>query len=218
MRDTEPYSQAYLKQCQYLHDLFWDPFDDPDDTSAICQNVIAFCRLIDPKLVGSVNETDGIITKQSLEQYIASEITDDRIFLLKKKRKYPIINKESIKFAMDNIDSVDKKDVREYVKNLNKFIEQYAYPYAITVDHPYAKYAPKKIILPVTMTEDSGITTSTTLYEEHQTDDSPAYQEDQPESKTPYVHRVEYNFYDPNLMDLKKLPSDEESDSVTEPS
>lgn len=153
MRDTEPYSQAYLKQCQYLHDLFWDPFDDPDDTSAICQNIIAFCRLIDPKLIGSVNETDGMITKQSLEQYIASEITDDRIFLLKKKRKYPIINKESIKFAMDNIDSVDKKDVREYVKNLNKFIEQYAYPYAITVDHPYAKYAPKKIILPVTMTE-----------------------------------------------------------------
>ena len=56
------------------------------------------------------------------------------------------------------------------------------------------------------------------LSEEHQTNKSCAFQENQPESNTPYVHRVDYNFYDPNLMDLKKLPSDEEQDSVTEPS
>lgn len=56
------------------------------------------------------------------------------------------------------------------------------------------------------------------LSEEYQTNKSCAFQENQPESNTPYVHRVDYNFYDPNLMDLKKLPSDEEQDSVTEPS
>lgn len=56
------------------------------------------------------------------------------------------------------------------------------------------------------------------LSEEYQTNKSCAFQENHPESNTPYVHRVDYNFYDPNLMDLKKLPSDEEQDSVTEPS
>ena len=69
-----------------------------------------------------------------------------------------------------------------------------------------------------TMNEAAALLEAVCIYEEYQTDDSPVYQENQPESKTPYVHRVEYNFYDPNLMDLKKLPSDEESDSVTEPS
>lgn len=56
------------------------------------------------------------------------------------------------------------------------------------------------------------------LSEEYQTNKSCAFQKNQPESNTPYVHRVDYNFYDPNLMDLKKLPSDEDQDSVTEPS
>lgn len=56
------------------------------------------------------------------------------------------------------------------------------------------------------------------LSEEYQTNKSSAFQENQPESNTPYVHRVDYNFYDPNLMDIKKLPSDEDQDSVTEPS
>lgn len=56
------------------------------------------------------------------------------------------------------------------------------------------------------------------LSEEYQTNKSCAFQENQPESNTPYVHRVDYNFYDPNLMDIKKLPSDEDQDSVTEPS
>lgn len=59
---------------------------------------------------------------------------------------------------------------------------------------------------------------ATILSEEYQTNKSSVFQENQPESKTPYVHRVEYNWYDPNLMDLKRLPSDEDQDSVTEPS
>ena len=59
---------------------------------------------------------------------------------------------------------------------------------------------------------------ATILSEEYQTNKSSAFQENEPESKTPYVHRVEYNWYDPNLMDLKRLPSDEYQDSVTEPS
>ena len=56
------------------------------------------------------------------------------------------------------------------------------------------------------------------IYEEYQTNTSSVTQENEPETKTPYVHRVEWNWYDPNLMDLKKLPSDKESDKVTEPS
>ena len=66
--------------------------------------------------------------------------------------------------------------------------------------------------------EAAALVKAATLLEEYQTDSSSYFQENEPESKTPYVHRVDYNFYDPNLMDIKRLPSDEDQDSVTEPS
>ena len=147
-----------------------------------------------------------------MQKYLADEISDKSIFLLPDKKLYPILDRTSLKLAMDSILQVADSDKKEFIKNLNAKMKENGYPYSIPIDHPYAKYAPKEIIIPVMMVE------SMYLYEEHQTDSSTAFQQNEPESKTPYVHRVEYNWYDPNLMDLKRLPYDEYQDSVTEPS
>ena len=206
LMEQEPYSKQYFYECQYLHDLFWDPFDDPRDSGVIAQNIVALVRCIVPEVITPMNEHDGLITKQALTSYLADEISDPDFFLLPDTKEYPIIDKSSLKLAMDSIRYVTDDDKKEFIRNLNKKMQEYNYPYKITIDHPYAKYAPKEIIIPVM-----------NFNEEYQTNRSTAFQENEPESKTPYVHRVEYNGYDPNLMDLKKLPSDEEQDSVTEP-
>ena len=212
LNEVEPYSSKYFYECQYLHDLFWDPFDDPRDSGVIAQNIVSVVRQIVPEVFGNINEHDGLVTKQSLQKYLADEISDKSIFLLPDKKLYPILDRTSLKLAMDSILQVADSDKKEFIKNLNAKMKENGYPYSIPIDHPYAKYAPKEIIIPIMMVE------SMYLYEEYQTDSSTAFQQNEPESKTPYVHRVEYNWYDPNLMDLKRLPSDEDQDSVTEPS
>lgn len=153
LMEKEPYSKDYLYECQYLHDLFWDPFDDPVDSGVIAQNIIALVRNIDPSLIGNLNEHDGLVTKEALMSYIADEIDDPNIYLIPDKKKYPILDKSSLKLAMDSILDVDESDRRKFVVALNKRLRQLNFPYKIPADHPYAKYAPKEMVLHIMMME-----------------------------------------------------------------
>lgn len=153
LNEVEPYSSKYFYECQYLHDLFWDPFDDPRDSGVIAQNIIALVRNIDPSLIGNLNEHDGLVTKEALMSYIADEIDDPNIYLIPDKKKYPILDKSSLKLAMDSILDVDESDRRKFVVALNKRLRQLNFPYKIPADHPYAKYAPKEMVLHIMMME-----------------------------------------------------------------
>lgn len=153
LMEAEPYSKEYLYECQYLHDLFWDPFDDPLDSGVIAQNIIAFVRNIDPSLIGNLNEHDGLITKEALLSYIKDEISDPSIYLIPEKKEYPILDKSSLKLAMDSILDVDDSDLKKFTTNLNKRMKDLNFPYKIPADHPYAKYAPKEMVLHIMMME-----------------------------------------------------------------
>ena len=153
LMEQEPYSKQYFYECQYLHDLFWDPFDDPRDSGVIAQNIVALVRCIVPEVITPMNEHDGLITKQALTSYLADEISDPDFFLLPDTKEYPIIDKSSLKLAMDSIRYVTDDDKKEFIRNLNKKMQEYNYPYKITIDHPYAKYAPKEMVLHIMMME-----------------------------------------------------------------
>lgn len=67
-------------------------------------------------------------------------------YLLPASLQYPILNKGSIKLAMDIVNSISADDLKEFVTNLNRKYKEFGCTFAITPDHPYAKYADQAII------------------------------------------------------------------------
>ena len=141
-REAVEYSDEYFRQCQYLHDMFWDPLDDPSDPSVCGANVVSFLMMLDPESTARVNEHSGpMIQKQDVLGYLAKEIQEDDIYLVPAKCLYPVLDVSSLKLAMDNIRHVDAEDIKDYVTNLNRKYLELNCKFQISVDHPYAKYA-----------------------------------------------------------------------------
>lgn len=186
-----------LVEYQYMHDLFWDPLDDPRDSGVIAKNIVALVQAICPNAGVDAIHTN-LPSQSAAMKAVASTIDDPSIFLVPSCKLYPVIDDPSLKLAMDIVDSVPPAIKHEFVENLNEKLKKANYPHRISVDHSYAKYAPREMVEPIMIGESSAFTRG------------------EPESTTPYSHKVEYNWYDPNLMDLKRLPSDE--DPVIEPS
>lgn len=142
MREAKEYSEEYFIHCQYLHDMVWDPLDNPEDNSVCGANVISFVQAIHPDSTGRVNESGEMIKKQDVLGYLAKELKmDDTIYLVPGMMQYPVIDATSVRLAMDNIRHVEEENIEEYVKNLNRKYQELHCEFKISADHPYAKYA-----------------------------------------------------------------------------
>ena len=146
-----------MKERQYLWDLFWNFNYNPADPSARSVNIIAMLRNMASATDQVINMNEAnipgeIVSKEQCAAYLVHDLgmTDD-IYLLPEKLEYPIVDKNSIRLAMDMITRVDETDRAEYAKNLNRKYKEYGCTFSISVDHPYAKYADKNIILHMTM-------------------------------------------------------------------
>lgn len=142
MKESVKYSNEYFEHCQYLHDMFWDPLDNPEDTSICGANIISFVMAIYPDSTGNVNESGELIKKQDVLGYMSKELKmDDDIYLLPAMMQYPVIDATTVRIAMDNIRKIDEEDIDEYTKNLNRKYQELNCRFQISADHPYAKYA-----------------------------------------------------------------------------
>lgn len=149
LQDEREYSKEYIKQCQYLHDLCWSPIDDPMSIDVVASCAISFAKNMatTEHLVANMNESKELFNKENCKAYLIKELGfDDDMFLLPSTLEYPIINKDSIRLAMDNIRNVDTEQIKEYTKNLNRKYREFGCTFKISVDHPYAQYADKAII------------------------------------------------------------------------
>lgn len=204
MQDETPMSQKYMYYAQRLHDLFWDCCDNPLDPDIAASNVIAFVKAIPAakNLVSNMNEATELISKEDCVGYMVHELgMEDDMFLLPATMEYPIINAGSVRLAMDMIVQVDAKDRNEYAKNLNRKYKELGCDFAISIDHPYAKYADQNIIDHMNRVLMEGETTVS---------DQGTSTSDSPMDTEPWYKRLDVNGNVPrNLLNNKELgPND----------
>lgn len=149
MKESEPYSNEYFKQAQYLYDLFWNCNDNPMDDSIITANIVAMGTnmAVAKTLVGNINEATELLTKEECTAYLVKELGfDDDMFLLPSTLEYPVINQTSVRMAMDCIRKIPADQIKEYTTNLNRKYVELGCTFSISIDHPYAPYADKAIV------------------------------------------------------------------------
>lgn len=95
----------------------------------------------------NVNEGTELISKEDTVGYMVHELgLEDDIFLLPATLEYPVIDKASVRLAMDNIRKVPDDEKKIFAKNLNRKYKELGCTFSISVDHPYAPYADQNII------------------------------------------------------------------------
>ncbi|WP_300943970.1 hypothetical protein [uncultured Duncaniella sp.] len=142
-REVE-FSPGYMRQAQYLYDLMWDINDNPFSSTDIAANIIAMVDKMAAgrQVLGNMNEGSEMISKEQCAGYLVHELgLDDDIFLLPGSLEYPIIDRSSVKLAMDCIKQIPADKVDEYAVNLNRKYVELGCNFTIPIDHPYAKYA-----------------------------------------------------------------------------
>lgn len=154
--DAVPDSEEQIEQIQYLFDLFWNFTDNPHSDGDISVNIIALLREMSciNGMVVNMNEANvsgEIVSREKCNAYLVNDLDmADSLYLLPSSLEYPIVNKDSIRLAMDMIERIDPAQRDEYVENLNKKYAEFGCTFSISVDHPYAKYADKNIIAHMT--------------------------------------------------------------------
>lgn len=130
-----------LIQHQYLFDLFWNGFDNPNDQDVIATNVVNFVgAMVGDRDIGiHMNETE-LLSKEKCTKLLAKDLDSDTIFLCPKEKKYPVLDGAGVHLAMDRIAYVPKNELKDYVKNLNRRYKELGCDFKISVDHPFAKY------------------------------------------------------------------------------
>lgn len=154
--DAAPDSEEQLEQIQYLFDMFWNFTDNPHSEGDISVNIIVLLREMAcvSDMVVNMNEANmsgELVSREKCNAYLVHDLDmADSLYLLPSSLEYPVVNKDSIRLAMDMIDHVDPAQRDEYVENLNKKYAEFGCTFSISVDHPYAKYADKNIIAHMT--------------------------------------------------------------------
>jgi len=142
----------WIREVQYLFDLFWTYTDNPYNSGTADMNVIGMLRnmaCVD-NAATSMNETNDageLITRDRCTAYLVNDLgLEDTLYLLPDSLEYPIVNKESVRLAMDMIHSVPKDRRQMFADNLNRKYKELGCTFSISVDHPYAPYADKNIV------------------------------------------------------------------------
>lgn len=152
MKAVEEYTTEWYQEIQYLHDLCWNFLDDPYDVDDRAKCISAFATII----AAGNNDSDSIlmtngelITKADVNSYMQHELQSNVIYLLPDTMEYPIINKASVRLAMDCIRQVEREypdKLKTYCNNLNQAYRKLGCTFSLSVDHPYAQYADSHII------------------------------------------------------------------------
>lgn len=146
-------STAYLKEAQYLFDLCWSILDDPYVEGNI-ENARRwfFCTIVQRgDVTVSMNERvadddSELYHKDPIEEYLVDTLPlSGEDYLLPSTREFPIVNQNSVKLAMDIIDSIPKDQQEEYARNLNRKYEEFYCRFEISADHPFAPFAKGRI-------------------------------------------------------------------------
>lgn len=179
LKDCSEKSKSYYKELQYLFDLFWNPADNPEDEAAILSCVLSTVdHMASGSILSNINEGTDLITREDCRKYMVHELgNSDDLYLIPELMQYPIIDKISVRLAMDQIRTVEKEypnELSTYVTNLNRKYKELGCTFSITVDHPYAKYADGTIIDHMnrilmegeTAVDDHGTSAGTTSYAE----------------------------------------------------
>lgn len=151
-KEAEEESKEQIKQIQYLWDLYWCFADNPLSTDDVTVNVIAILDRMASvqKQVIRMNEgaaPDDLVAKEQCNGYLVNDLgLDDHFYLLPATLEYPIIDRSSVRLAMDMIESIPDEQKKEYAENLNRKYKELGCTFSIGVDHPYAKYADKNIV------------------------------------------------------------------------
>lgn len=150
--DARPDSPEQLREIQYLWDLYWQFTDSPYDENAVAVNVIAMLHnmaCVSDRVI-SMNESNDsgeIVSKEKCSAYLTRDLgMEDDLFLLPGSMEYPIVDKNSVRLAIDMINKIPEENKLEYAKNLNRKYVEFGCNFSISVDHPYAKYANKEIV------------------------------------------------------------------------
>lgn len=152
MKAVEEYTTEWYQEIQYLHDLCWNFLDDPYNIDDRAKCISAFATII----AAGNNDSDSIlmtngelITKADVNSYMQHELQGNVIYLLPDTMEYPIINKASVRLAMDCIRQVEQEhpnELKTYCNNLNQAYRKLGCTFSLSVDHPYAQYADSHII------------------------------------------------------------------------
>lgn len=152
MKAVEEYTTEWYQEIQYLHDLCWNFLDDPYNIDDRAKCISAFATII----AAGNNDSDSIlmtngelITKADINSYMQHELQGNVIYLLPDTMEYPIINKASVRLAMDCIRQVEQEhpnELKTYCNNLNQAYRKLGCTFSLSVDHPYAQYADSHII------------------------------------------------------------------------
>lgn len=148
-QETEEYTEPWYQAIQHLHDLCWNFTDNPDSPDVHAENIVNMtCAM-----AGGTDPAKGdhtLITKADCDKYLIQQLGfDDSIYLIPEKMEYPVLNKHSLKLAMDSIPRVAKEypdDLNTFVKNVNRKYKELGCTFSITADHPFAQYADPAIV------------------------------------------------------------------------
>jgi len=150
--DAKPGSHEQLRQMQYLWDLFWSCTDNPADETVMSVNIISMVHNMASvrEMVINMNEANDsgeIISKEQCSAYLVKDLgLPEDLFLLPDTLEYPIIDKTSVRLAMDMITKISDDDKPTYIRNLNRKYKELGCTFSISVDHPYAQYADDNIV------------------------------------------------------------------------
>jgi len=137
---------------QYLWDLFWCYLDSPYTKESMYTNLIHLIQnmaCIRDKVVSmnEANDPGELVSRDRCSAYLVHELgMPDSIFLLPDTMEYPIIDRTSVRLAMDMVSRIPADQVEQYVKNLNQKYKELGCNFSISVDHPFARYADENII------------------------------------------------------------------------
>lgn len=151
-KEAEEGSKEQIKQIQYLWDLYWCFADNPLSEDDVTVNVIAILDRMASvqKQVIRMNEgaaPDDLVAKEQCNGYLVNDLgLDDHFYLLPDTLEYPIIDRSSVRLAMDMIESIPDEQKKEYAANLNQKYKELGCTFSIGVDHPYAKYADAYVV------------------------------------------------------------------------
>lgn len=198
MQEEKPYSKMYFRHCQYLHDLLWDPLDNPELDIDVSANIICLVKNMACSYIQNMNESTELIDKTDTKAYLVKELNmEDDLYLIPSSLEYPIIDKSSVKLAMDMIGKIDKENIPEYTANLNRKYHEFGCTFSIPVDHPYAKYASDEIVdhMSCLLCEDSNSVADSGV--------------DVSSSEGPWYKTINWGYYNRNLLDNDELgPND----------
>lgn len=176
-------STAYLKEAQYLFDLCWSILDDPyiegniENARRWLYCIITQHGDVNISMNERVTDVDSeLYHNDPIEEYLVDNLPmSGEDYLFPSTMEFPIVNQNSVKLAMDIIDSIPKDQREEYARNLNRKYDEFHCRFEISADHPFAPYAKGRIranmILPLLL-YDVALRESATVVDDQGTSDA----------------------------------------------